>query len=317
MEGYRSNGLIHISQLSNRRVEEAEEVVQVGEEVFVKVVKVQEEGGRVKIGLSLKDVSQDNGRDLNPSNQPSRGNVANPDAYPTLYTVHQGNVVSIRDFGVFVKLNGYHAQGLVHISQMAKWKVDNPTDIVDVGARVWVKVVGVTADPKRDDGRKKLALSMKLVSQDDGEDLDASNIEAEALTHRARQTPQDSKRIELGAILNVTCTKCGGHGHLATQCFTGKKYDLLEEEDAKVTGVEESRPPVVEAGDATKKKKKKKKKKEKKEKKDKKKKKKKLKKKKHKKKKGSSSDSDSDSEEGNDGKTASIEKARAILAQLK
>eukprot|EP00466_Bigelowiella_natans_P005121 jgi/Bigna1/132051/aug1.16_g6759 len=329
MEGFRTNGLIHISQLSNRHVEEADEVLQVGEEVFVKVVKIEPTpNGKTKIGLSLKDVSQENGRDLNPSNQHTRMGAENPDKYPNLFTVHQGNVVSIRDFGAFVKLDGFYSHGLVHISQMAKWKVDNPADVVSVGDRVWCKVVACEDDPNKE-GKKKLSLSMKLVSQDDGEDLDRQNIEAEELQNRARYSggSNDNKRIELGAIYNVTCSKCGGHGHLPSQCYTGKKYDLIEEEadskpengdgDQRVRGSAVTHTGSSKPGQEKRKKKKKKKEKDKKKKKNKSKKKDKKKKKKKKKSKSSDSDSSDSEDDARDNEASKIaERAAAILDQM-
>lgn len=234
MEGFRTHGLAHISQLCDRRVEDADEVLQVGEEVFAKVIKVESDDrtGRAKIGLSIKDVSQETGRDLNPSssNIPAarRGGREDPRVYPEPLTLHQGSVVSVREFGAFVKVDGYHPHGLVHISQLANCKVDAVSDVVDVGSRVWVKVVSVADSPDGGD-RKRVKLSMRLVSQDDGADLDRDHSEARALAERASGAPSDQRRIELGAVYNTTCARCGGRGHLASECFSGgKKYEMVE-----------------------------------------------------------------------------------------
>ena len=59
IDGFSRNGLVHISRLSSRRVESAEEVVDAGDRVFVKVVELKEQPGRsTQISLSMKDVSQ-------------------------------------------------------------------------------------------------------------------------------------------------------------------------------------------------------------------------------------------------------------------
>jgi len=65
-----------------------------------------------------------------------------------------GIVTNITKFGCFVDI-GVHADGLVHISQMANHYVDNPNDVVKLNQKVWVKVTGIDLE------RKRISLSMK------------------------------------------------------------------------------------------------------------------------------------------------------------
>ena len=67
LPGFRKQGLVHISQVSNMRVEAEDlpHILEVGEDVYVKVISVDAETG--KVGLSMKLVSQSDGRDLDPS----------------------------------------------------------------------------------------------------------------------------------------------------------------------------------------------------------------------------------------------------------
>ncbi|CAM9950864.1 unnamed protein product, partial [Scytosiphon promiscuus] len=96
---------------------------------------------------------------------------------PAVFSVHKGEVVKTETFGAFVKLENFRKHGLVHCSQMASYRVEDVTDICKAGDTVFVKVIEVTdgADPRE----QRIALSMKLVNQADGTDLDPSNAEAE------------------------------------------------------------------------------------------------------------------------------------------
>eukprot|EP00128_Syssomonas_multiformis_P011240 Colp12_sorted_trinity150504_noHs@24878 len=67
IEGYRKNGLVHVSQLSGVKIEHPSDVVAENEEVWVKVIGIGEDD-RKKISLSMKCVHQTTGRDLDPNN---------------------------------------------------------------------------------------------------------------------------------------------------------------------------------------------------------------------------------------------------------
>ncbi len=59
---------------------------------------------------------------------------------PALHSVHKGTVAKIAEFGCFVDLPNYRKNGMVHISQLASFKVDSVDKAVSVGESVWVKV---------------------------------------------------------------------------------------------------------------------------------------------------------------------------------
>ena len=90
-----------------------------------------------------------------------KGIVAEPEA-GAIYT---GKVVKIMDFGAFVNFMG-SKDGLVHISELAPNRVNQTSDVVKVGDTVKVKLMGF-------DDRGKVRLSMKVVDQATGEDLEA------------------------------------------------------------------------------------------------------------------------------------------------
>ncbi|XP_027031584.1 nucleolar protein of 40 kDa isoform X1 [Tachysurus fulvidraco] len=162
------------------------------------------------------------------------------DGLPELYSILRGEVVSVTTYGVFVKIPGYRKHGLVHKNDMSASRVDNPTEIVDVGEQVWIKVIGresFTVLCQITDDKIKLAFSMKAVNQGTGRDLDPNNVMAEQDARRRRQfRDHTSQKITLEAVLNTTCKKCGCTGHFAKDCFSQpgeKQYSLVPEEEEK------------------------------------------------------------------------------------
>lgn len=89
---------------------------------------------------------------------------------PELFSVHHGEVRSIQSYGVFVNMPGFK-DGLVHISQLVSYRVEDPNEVVSQGQRVWVKVIEI-------DTNNKVSLSMKMVNQQTGKDEDPDHFEA-------------------------------------------------------------------------------------------------------------------------------------------
>ena len=84
---------------------------------------------------------------------------------PEVGHIYEGTVVKVMDFGAFVNFFGAK-DGLVHISQLAARRVQKTSDVVKEGDKVKVKLLGF-------DERGKVRLSMKVVDQETGEDLEA------------------------------------------------------------------------------------------------------------------------------------------------
>ncbi|NWR65973.1 NO40 protein, partial [Bucorvus abyssinicus] len=187
------------------------------------------------------------------------------EALPELYAIFQGEVAAVTEYGAFIKIPGCRKQGLVHRTHMSSCHVDKPSEIVDVGDKVWVKLIG---KEKKDD-KLKLSLSMKVVHQGTGKDLDPNNVALDQ-DERKKRTFRDytSQKITLEAVLNTVCKKCGCRGHFAKECFVqpgGTKYSLIpEEEDEEVAAAACEREKKTNVADDSSKKKKKEKKKRKK-----------------------------------------------------
>ncbi|KAG8506780.1 Nucleolar protein of 40 kDa [Galemys pyrenaicus] len=180
---------------------------------------------------------------------------------PALYTIFQGEVAMVTDYGAFIKIPGCRKQGLVHRTHMSSCRVDKPSEIVDVGDKVWVKLIG--REMKND--RIKVSLSMKVVNQGTGKDLDPNNVIIEQ-EERRRRSFQDytGQKITLEAVLNTTCKKCGCKGHFAKDCFMqpgGTKYSLIPDEDEEKEEAKSAEKPDPTRNSSRKRKKEKKKKK--------------------------------------------------------
>ncbi|MGB6542782.1 MAG: polyribonucleotide nucleotidyltransferase [Xanthobacteraceae bacterium] len=96
---------------------------------------------------------------------------------PEVGHIYEGTVVKVMDFGAFVNFFG-SKDGLVHISQLAPRRVQKTSDVVKEGDKVKVKLLGF-------DERGKVRLSMKVIDQETGEDLEAKQKAEAADTREA------------------------------------------------------------------------------------------------------------------------------------
>jgi len=87
-------------------------------------------------------------------------------AEPEVGLIYTGTVVKTVDFGAFVNFMGAR-DGLVHISELKPERVEKTTDVINVGDKIKVKLIGI-------DDRGKVKLSMKAVNQETGEDISAN-----------------------------------------------------------------------------------------------------------------------------------------------
>ena len=131
--------LLHITDMAWKRIKHPSELLTIGQEVEVKVLKFDRERGRVSLGL--KQVGED------PWTEISR-------RYP-VGTRLFGHVTNIADYGCFVEIEK-GVEGLVHVSEM-DWtnKNVNPTKILQSGDEVEVMVLDI------DEERRRISLGIK------------------------------------------------------------------------------------------------------------------------------------------------------------
>jgi polyribonucleotide nucleotidyltransferase len=238
------DGLVHVSELSNKRVNRPEDVIKVGDEIWVKCIGVDDKG-RVK--LSRKAAMEERGEippstDSEPAEKADRperperpqrggrgergerreraprGETPAADANgeteaPARATrgpkqgspedkaraaaaaepgrIYRAKVVSIKDFGAFVEF-APGAEGLVHVSELANFRVKKVEDIVQMGDEVTVKCLGI--DEK---GRVRLSRKAAMeerAQQPEGADTDSGEPSAplDSSSEGSQQSPSPS-----------------------------------------------------------------------------------------------------------------------------
>ena len=157
--GAEKDGLVHISQISEETVNRVADVLQEGDEVTVWVRQVDPEQGR--IALTMIEPPERTIKELEPEQ------------------VLTGTVTKLVPYGAFVDI-GVEREGLIHISEMSDGFVGKPSDVMEVGAEIEVRVVKVNQR------RRRIELSLlnmpgeeqepALQEEDEGETLTAMGL---------------------------------------------------------------------------------------------------------------------------------------------
>ena len=126
------DGLIHISDISWERIDQPSEVLNVGDEVEVKILKASREKNRVSLGL--KQLQEKPFEKF--ENEYKVGDVV------------EGEVVNLLDFGAFVRIAS-GVEGLIHVSQISPEHVEEPSDVLNIGDKIEVKILEINPEEKR------------------------------------------------------------------------------------------------------------------------------------------------------------------------
>lgn len=132
------DGLLHISEISWGKLKHPQEVLSIGQKINVKVLSMNEEKGKISLGLK--------------QNQPEPWSVI--DKNYQVGQVIEGKVVQIKEYGAFVELEP-GLDGLVHISEVAHKRVGNINDELEIGQVVKAKILEI------DKERKRISLSIR------------------------------------------------------------------------------------------------------------------------------------------------------------
>jgi len=135
-----ADGLVHLSELSWDRIQHPNEILEVGQEVKVKVINIDRE--KKRIGLSLRALSDD----------PWRTRVEK-------FSVGQlveGVITRLTKFGAFARLEG-DIEGLIHISEISETRIEHPKEVLKEGEVVALRVIRI--DPEQ----HRIGLSLRKV----------------------------------------------------------------------------------------------------------------------------------------------------------
>jgi small subunit ribosomal protein S1 len=133
-----ADGLVHISELAWHRVKHPREVLSVGDDVEVYVLRLDHDRGR--IGLSLKRL------------QPDPWTLVDEKYH--VGQVVKGTVTNVVAFGAFARLEP-GVEGLIHVSELAEGKVDHPSSVVKKGDELTLRVISINAR------RRRIGLSLR------------------------------------------------------------------------------------------------------------------------------------------------------------
>jgi len=135
-----ADGLVHLSELSWERVQHPNEILEVGQEVKVKVINVDRE--KKRIGLSLRALSDDPWR-----TQIEKFSVGQ---------LVEGVITRLTKFGAFARLEG-DIEGLIHISEISETRIEHPKEVLKEGEVVALRIIRI--DPEQ----HRIGLSLRKV----------------------------------------------------------------------------------------------------------------------------------------------------------
>jgi small subunit ribosomal protein S1 len=158
------DGLLHITDMAWKRIKHPSEVVNVGDEIEVKVLKFDRERNRVSLGL--KQLGEDPWVDI-------------ARRYPVNSRLF-GKITNIADYGCFVEIED-GVEGLVHVSEM-DWtnKNVNPSKVVHIGQEVEVMVLDI------DEERRRISLGMKQCQANPWETFAATHNKGDRVTGKIK-----------------------------------------------------------------------------------------------------------------------------------
>jgi small subunit ribosomal protein S1 len=154
-----ADGLVHLSEISWDRVQHPSEILEVGQEVQVKVINIDRE--KKRIGLSIRALQND----------PWQSKV---DKFKVGQLV-EGIITRLTKFGAFARLEG-DLEGLIHISEISENRIEHPKEAgLHEGDVVTLRVIRIDADQRR------IGLSLRKVDSGAYKDLDLKQIDLEGV----------------------------------------------------------------------------------------------------------------------------------------
>ena len=146
-------GMIHISEISHARIKHPSEILETGQQVKVKVMKIEsDKEGRPKISLSMKALE--------------------PDSWEKGIGFEEGQIIHgkvsrLMDFGAFVEV-APGVDGLVHISEISYERISHPQQLLHEGDRIDVLVMGIDRETRRVSLSIKEAILKKRITEETG-----------------------------------------------------------------------------------------------------------------------------------------------------
>src|SRR3989339_1307486 len=194
------DGLLHITDMSWGRVKHPNNILTVGEEIEVKILKFDAEKERVSLGL--KQVQENPWERARDNYQPG--------------AKVSGEIVSVKDYGIFIELDD-GIEGLIHVSEMS-WtgKIKNPQKQFNIGERIEAQVIDVDVDNKR------ISLGLKQLMPNPWNDLGKKYPIGRKVTGRIKSVVDFGLFIDLGEEIDALI-------HISDISWVRKNLNLGEE----------------------------------------------------------------------------------------
>jgi small subunit ribosomal protein S1 len=215
------DGLLHITDMAWKRVKHPSEVVDIGQEIEVKVLKFDRERNRVSLGL--KQLGEDPWE-----------NIAR--RYPESTRLF-GKVTNITDYGCFVEIEE-GVEGLVHVSEM-DWtnKNVNPAKVVALGDEVEVMILDI------DEERRRISLGMKQCRPNPWEEFAATHNKGDRITGTIKSITDFGIFVglegDIDGLVHLTDISWSEPGEEAV-----RRYNKGEDIDAVVLSVDPERERI-------------------------------------------------------------------------
>jgi small subunit ribosomal protein S1 len=163
-----ADGLVHLSELSWEHISHPSEILEVGQEVQVKIISIDTE--KKRIGLSIRQLSED----------PWRSRL---EKYQVGQLV-EGVITRLTKFGAFARLEG-EIEGLIHISEISEDRIEHPREMLHEGDVVTLRVIRIDPDQRR------IGLSLRKVDSAAFADKDMKILtkELEEISEEEIETP--------------------------------------------------------------------------------------------------------------------------------
>ena len=150
-----ADGLVHLSELSWKRVNHPREVLKVGQTVKAQVINIDPD--RKRIGLSLKRLESDPWSSIE-----KRYRIGQ---------LVEGTITKLAKFGAFARIKGdEEIEGLIHVSELALGHVNHPKEVVEESQVVTLRIIRIEPDERR------LGLSLKQVAKGEFADSDLRDM---------------------------------------------------------------------------------------------------------------------------------------------
>jgi small subunit ribosomal protein S1 len=233
-----ADGLVHLSEISWKRISHPRDLLKVGQKVEVKVLGVDLD--RKRISLSLRELEDDPWNDI--VEQYHEGQLI------------EGTITKLTNFGAFASMLGtevYDIEGLIHISELTDGRIEHPREVVQEGQTLTLRII------KIDRNRRRIGLSVKRVDSSEYAEQDwqaamqdIGEADEEEIIVAASQEIEDfdaaleaeaSERGEPEAIIEEAAEELELETHDGDTAIVEEPEVVLEvsEEDEKTEAIEE------------------------------------------------------------------------------